>query len=431
MSLHSLNEEGTLTLDFHPGQSAAWRSERRFVAVLAGTQGGKTSWLPWWLWREASRFNFRGDYLAATASYDLFKLKFLPELRDVFEEILGIARYWSGDRILELRNPETGEFEASKADDPMYGRIILRSAGSGGGLESATARAAILDEAGQDEFTVETWEAVLRRLSLHEGRACLATTVYNLGWLKTEFYDKWVQGDPDYDVVQFASVMNPLFPRAEFERAKRTMPEWRFRMFYLGQFTRPAGLIYGDFTDQMVVEPFEIPQGWLRVAGVDFGGTNTATVWLAEDPETRIWYAYHETLEGDMTSKEHAEKAKAHVEQADEWRAFGGAPGETQQRRDFTHNGFWVRQPSISDVESGIDRVTELIKSGQFRVFRTLKGLRDELGRYRRVTDHNGDPTEKIQDKNSFHRLDALRYAASHIVKPGRGRDSEDMIAFV
>lgn len=33
-------------LNFHPGQERAWRSTRRFVVVLAGTQGGKTSFFP-------------------------------------------------------------------------------------------------------------------------------------------------------------------------------------------------------------------------------------------------------------------------------------------------------------------------------------------------------------------------------------------------
>lgn len=40
ISLWELNQEGQLTLNFHPGQAQAWRSQRRIVAILAGTQGG-------------------------------------------------------------------------------------------------------------------------------------------------------------------------------------------------------------------------------------------------------------------------------------------------------------------------------------------------------------------------------------------------------
>src|SRR4051812_17262961 len=113
-------EDGTLHLDFHAGQARAWRSRKRFIAVLAGTQGGKTSFGPWWLWREI-RARGGGDHLAITATFDLFKLKMLPALREVFEHVLRCARYWSGDRVLELADPATGRFLARRADDPMWG----------------------------------------------------------------------------------------------------------------------------------------------------------------------------------------------------------------------------------------------------------------------------------------------------------------------
>ena len=63
---------GKLTLSFHEGQARAWKSQRRFIFVLAGTQGGKTSWGPWWLWREIQRTARKGelnDYLA-TAGFE-------------------------------------------------------------------------------------------------------------------------------------------------------------------------------------------------------------------------------------------------------------------------------------------------------------------------------------------------------------------------
>ncbi len=408
-----------LRLAFHPGQLRAWDSRRRFVFVLAGTQAGKTSFGPWWLKREiygAEGYEGRGpgDYIAATASYDLFKLKMLPEIRNVFEHLLRCGRYWSGDKILELADPATGKFQAKRADDPMWGRIILRSAAAPGGLESATAKAAWLDECGQDDFPLEAWEAVLRRLSLHQGRVLGTTTLYNLGWLKSEIYDPWTNGDKDIDVIQFASTLNPLFPAAEMERAARTMQDWRYQMFYLGQFARPAGLIYNCFQDKMLVDAFPVPVDWPVTVGVDFGGANTATAWLAQDPATGIWYAYKESLEGGMTSAAHAEKATAEAG-AREVQAIGGAPGETQQRMDWNAGGFHVNEPPIADVESGIDRVTALIQEDRLRVFRDLRGLRDELGTYRRKLDAAGNPTDEIADKRKFHRLDALRYAATGI----------------
>jgi hypothetical protein len=333
----------------------------------------------------------------------------LPEMRTVFEQLLGVGRWWASNRVIELKHPERG-FLAKRADDPMWGRIILRSASASGGLESATARAAWLDECGQDNFTLDDWDAVQARLSLHEGRCLGTTTPYNLGWLKTEIYDRWMDGDPDIDVINFASVLNPAFPRREYERRERTMQDWRFIMRYGGQFTKPAGLIYSCFEPSMIVEPFPVPDDWDRLVGVDFGGANTAVLYLAEDPDTDIWYCYHETLEGDKTSKEHAQQVRARLGNSS-FSAYGGSRSEGQQRRDWAVGGLALGEPRIPDVESGIDKVTELIKSGRLRVFRSVRGLRDEFGTYRRKLDDMGNPTDEIADKRKFHRLDALRYA--------------------
>ena len=89
-----------------------------------------------------------------------------------------------------------------------------------------------------------------------------------------------------------------------------------------------------------------------------------------------------------------------------------------QQRRDWAAAGFGIQEPRIDGIEPGIDRVTALIKEDRLRVFRTCKGLRDEIGSYRRKLDAAGEATEEIVDKRTFHRLDALRYAATHIGSP-------------
>jgi hypothetical protein len=415
MNLWNLTSDGQLQLNFHPGQTRAWQSERRFTFVLAGTQSGKTSWGPWWLWKQVRRCG-RGDYLAVTSSYDLFKLKLLPALRETFEYVLRIGRYWSGDRILELADPETGQFWAKRADDPMWGRIILRSAESGGGLESASAHAAWLDEAGQDSFTLDVYQAVLRRLSLSQGPILGTTTIYNLGWLKHEIYDPWLAGAEDIAVIQFPSYLNPAFPRAEYERMRSKMQRARFLMFYDGQFARPAGMIYGCFDDRVHVVPrFAIPAEWPRHVGLDFGGANTALVWLAENPVTRCYYLYRESLGGDRPTKDHAADALAYraTENIVGW--YGGAPGETQQRMDWNAAGVWVAQPPISDVESGIDKVYALLAEKRLFIFEDCRGVRDEIGSYKRKVDGNGQVTNEIENKRTFHRLDALRYVASGV----------------
>jgi hypothetical protein len=397
-------KDNKLVYNPHPGQIKAWNSKSRFTFIIAGTQSGKTSFTPLWLEREI-RLAGHGDFLAATSTFDLYKLKFLPEMRKFFVDIF----HWKEDKSDRV---------FWKSYKPrMFDRIILRSAASEAGLESATVRAAVLDECGQDEFRITAWEAVLRRLSLSQGRVLGATTPYNIGWLKQEIFDKSKDKSNSITVIQFPSITNPLFPMEEYNRARKNLPDWKFQMFYNGIFTHPAGLIYDTFNSEYreagghKVHPFEIPSNWIRRVGLDFGAVHTATLWLAENPETGENYVYRETLEGGQTTRQHVEMAKNNSlnENVISW--TGGAANEDQYRMDWNDAGVYVSEPMIKEVEAGIDRVIELWKTKHLFVFDTCKMLIDELGTYSRKVDEFGNTTEDIKDKNDFHMLDALRYA--------------------
>jgi hypothetical protein len=396
-----LSYDGTkLTLSLHPGQTRAWESKKRFVFIIAGTQSGKTSYMPIHLdkmIREAGE----GDYLAVTSTYDLLKLKFLPELQNYFVHLFKWEYSASEKTIFRQYKPR------------MFTRIICRSADAEGGLESASAKGALFDECGQDSVKVNAWEAIQRRLSLAQGRVLAGTTPYNMGWLKTQIYDKWRGGDPDIEVIQFKSTMNPSFPVEEYERARRTLPTWKFQMFYNGEFSRPAGMIYEDFGNEYIVPAFDIPAHWARYMGVDFGAVHTCNVWVAQDPESGIYYQYRERLKGNMTTAQHVSDIRQYNEY--NLRAWGGAKSETQQRMDWSAAGLHIAEPPIWDVESGINRVTALLKERKYYIFDTQTGTIDQFGTYARVLDANGQPTEKIKDKETYHYLDALRYVVCGI----------------
>ncbi len=433
-------EDEIVKLNLHPGQTKAWKSEKRFVCVCAGVQSGKTSFGPWWLFREIQRCG-GGDFLCISATYDLYKMKMGPELRNVFETLLGIGRFWSSERIIELKNPETNQFEALVASDPMWARIILRSASAGGkktregvsGLESATIKAAWLDEVGLDSFSFAAYDAILRRLSLSEGRALLTTTLYNINFLKREVYNRFLKGDPDYDVISFSSIDNPAFPRAEYERARRTLPSWKFNMLYKGIWDIPTGMIYSNYDSVHVVEPFQIPSEWPRYAGIDFGAVHNSSVWIAEDVSTKSLYVYRVTLEGGLSTKQHAANALYRAKGERVVKFTGGSKSEGQSRKDWSAAGVNVLKPPFYDFEPGIDQVFSLL--GEKRLFffdncelgapntteTEFKNIFDELSQYSRKLDGNGEPTPQINEKEKYHRLDALRYAV--VGMPQQGGD--------
>ena len=412
--------DNKVQVDFsdHPGQTKAWDSQVRFVFIIAGTQSGKTTFGPWWLLREMERGG-GGDYLAVTANYDLFKLKMLPEMRKVYEQMFG-WNYGASDRV--FTSTKTVSREASPTKSEM--RIILRSANAEGGLESSSGQAAWLDECGHPDFKLDAWEAVQRRLSLSEGRVLGSTTPYNMGWLKTEVYDRYKAGDKDFDVIQFKSTMNPAFPREEYERMKDKLPAWKFKMFYDGEFEKPAGLIYDCFIDALHTCPrFSIPDKWQRYLGLDFGGVNTAGVFYAAEPNTDRYYLYRAYKSGSKTAAEHVRDLMRDEPMIPY--TVGGSPSENQWRGEFKAAGLPVRPPDIKDVEVGIDRVYEAHKKNQIIVFDDLKEYLDEKHTYARKLDAQGEPTEEIEGKASFHFMDAERYIVGFLKRKSGGMSTQ------
>lgn len=418
-------DAGQIRINLHEGQRRAWDSERRFVFMIAGKQSGKTIFGPVWLLRTIMALG-PGDYLAISATYDLFKLKLLPALKQFFVNDLKIARYWSGDRILELRDPVTGEFgaTASHEHERMWGRIILRSADSEEGLQSASAKAAWMDEPGL--YGSDVWKDVRGRLSLAAGPALGTTTPYDMGWLKQQVYDLWMRGDPELDVIQFSSILSPFFLQGEYESLRRTMPRHQFAMDYDAEFGRPPAGIYEDFKDKLrsegghLVKRFVIPEAWPRLVAIDPGIVNPGKLWVAHDVEHDEYYIYRAEKGGvRRTSKEHAAHDLKRAREGRErviWWAIG-AKSEKYWREDYKGAGAaGVREPPVTDVWEGIDRGVQLIREHRVFVFDDCVDFVDEMMRYAREIKH-GEVTNEIKDKSTFHLMDAYRYFAVQVVK--------------
>ncbi len=413
-----------LEYSFHPGQRKAWASTARVVAVIAGTRAGKTSWGACWLHREIWNVG-PGDYLVAAPSYPLLDKGVIPEVESLFERILQLGKL--------KRSPFKFEFSEAaclrlwgKVPDRQP-RIIFGHADDPDSLEAMTAKAAWLDEAGQRRFRLASYEAVQRRLSIDQGRTLITTTPYDLSWLKQQIFDPWDaarkhgQKHPEIEVIQFDSTENPAFPRAEWERAQRTLPGWKFSLYFRAQFARPAGLIYGSFDEKRHVCPrFKIPERWPRYVGMDFGATNTAAIFLAEelnpstDAPTGTLYVYREYHPGEKLEPE------AHVRDVLKGEpriptCVGGNPQEQEWRQKFAAAGLPVLPPPIKDVEVGIDTVFALFARmpTQVVIFDDLCKTLDQLASYSRELDDQGEPTEKIDSKASYHILDSFRYVTA------------------
>lgn len=399
----------------------------RSYVVTHNTSSG-----PFWMLEEMRRMG-QGDYMIVAPTFRLMQQKLLPEVLDLYVNLLKLGTYHAAPSFV-FEFSDEGEKKIF-GSHPTYNRfnrtrIIFGHAQNPESLESSTVRAAWLDEAGQGAFKLSSFFAIRRRLSLSAsldpavhawmrgipgGRILITTTPYNLGWLKTKIYDPWNaagrgQNHPEIEIINFRSIDNPAFSIKEYERARAELPDWQFQMMYNGLFTRPAGMIYDSFTEENKIPRFEIPKGWPRFVGVDFGGVNTAAVFIAVSPDND-GYVYRTYHAGGLSSEQHV-KAIKKIEPRIE-KAYGGAPSEDSWRLEFTKAGLAVIRPVVRDVEVGINRVYSSFKTNKLFVFEDQDEILDELVTYSRELDDSGNPKETIADKNTYHLLDCLRYIVS------------------
>ncbi len=408
------NERFSLRYNLHPGQQRAHDSTKRIVAVIAGVRSGKTSYAPIWLRREMMARG-PGDYLVAAPSYPLLDKAAVSEIDHYFRGILNLGKI--------TRQPYGFQF-SDYGCTKLFGhvperrpRLFFGHGDSPESLAAMTLKAAWLDEAGMQRFKVGSYEEIQRRLAIDKGRTLLTTTPYAQNWLKFLILDPWEAAGrqhPEIDVVHFDATKNPAMPREEWERAMRDLPRWKFDLFWRGILTRPPGLIYDSFDSKLHVRPPKaIPLRWERYGGIDFGGVNLAAVMCAAEqaqdgtPTGRL-IAYREYHPGKRPPKEHV--AAILKDEPREPTMVGGAASEDDWRDRFAEAGLSIIRPIVRDVEVGIDAVHAAFKNGVLLIHDDLHELLDELSTYSRVLDEQGEPTEAIESKETFHLLDSLRY---------------------
>lgn len=423
------------------GQRRALNSKKRFILVQAGWQAGKTEVGPPWLLREMADRG-PGDYLVVSPTFPLMTKKVVPIFIKIFERMLGLGKFVGGKNIFTFNDEGCMYIWGHVPDDPP--RVLFGHAGDPDSLESATIKAAWADECGAKGFRLGSYQAILGRLSIYQGRLLMTSRPYDLGWMKELIWDPWEAANrnhPDIEVVNFRSLDNPVFPAAEYYRAKRELPAWQFLMKYEGLFTRPAGLIYSSFKNALAphghkIPRFEIPESWPRFLGLDFGGVNTAGIFLAEErredgkPTGRL-IAYREYKAGDKTAADHIfDLTKGEPRTPI---CAGGSKSEGQWRLEFSRGGtsyggrvggLPISGPGKPEneamVEVGINRVFKEFALDRLYVMDHLAGLLDELASYSRELDDAGNPTTAIDAKASYHHLDALRYIVNYL-----GRDKQ------
>lgn len=177
------------------------------------------------------------------------------------------------------------------------------------------------------------------------------------------------------------------------------------------------GRIYDLSEDFLLCDPFEIPDHWFVINGMDFGWDHPqAHIQLAHDRDNDIFYV----TRAFKASKISANDAWGSVQSwakniPTAWPHDGlqnekGRDDAVQQKVHYERAGFrmipdhatW--QEGGNSVESGLYLLNDLMRKGKLKIFKGLVDLIDEVRQY-----HRNESGKIVKVRDDL--LDALRYA--------------------
>ena len=97
---------------------------------------------------------------------------------------------------------------------------------------------------------------------------------------------------------------NPyLAEDGRYEEMLKALPEVQRRQLLEGNWDITEGAAFVEFdTEVHVIPPFEIPIGWERVKGIDYGyASESACIWAAVDPSDGTLIVYRELYKKNLT----------------------------------------------------------------------------------------------------------------------------------
>lgn len=167
-----------------------------------------------------------------------------------------------------------------------------------------------------------------------------------------------------------------------------------------------AGSVFPVDLQQVLCEPFVIPDSWPRMYALDVGWNRTAVLWAAMDPNSDTIFIYDEHYQGQLLPEFHAIAIKSRGE----WirgvidPAARGRGQSDGAKLMSLYKSFGLKlAPAKNERESGVQSIIQRLAVGKIRVFKTCVNFQKEYVLYRRK------PNGEIIDEND-HLMDAFRY---------------------
>jgi phage terminase large subunit len=177
--------------------------------------------------------------------------------------------------------------------------------------------------------------------------------------------------------------------------------------------------------DVHVVDPFEIPESWTRIAGYDWGyAAPMAFLWAAQDPDTRRIVIYRELYEAKLTDRQQVNKVISMTPPYEKISMYYADPSiwETKSLDVVTSTATIWQQAGITLTKASnnrlsgkrkVDRLLGLLPDGKpgLMVFRNCVNVRRT---FPELVSDDVEP-EDVDTDGEDHLYDALRYLLTTI----------------
>lgn len=265
------------------------------------------------------------------------------------------------------------------------------------------------------------------------------TPLKGLTWVYDEIYlNSKNSKEVWYEFMEWAD--NPFLSASEVQAMTETLSADSLESRRYGRFRSVGGMVYPEFDEVNVIQPFSVPPDWQDKLSIDPGLNNPLSChWYARDYDGNV-YVVAEHYEAQRDVQYHAQKIKE-ISRALNWHTDGRGnyealmdsaanqrtlSGTRSVAELFSDNGISVDTRVNKDVYTGVNKVKALLKSayGRPRLF-VFASCVNMIREFKGYFWGSGDRPIKKDD----HAMDELRYYVCSLQEPPKKKQEKSVIS--